>query len=233
MPTFPLLSLLLSIVTLSHQVNITIHYQHFLRTIATCPHQPPGLCCRAPPFTQSSPGLALAGHKVSFQHLLPGDIAAVFRIRYQNNLPYAGCSTPILASGHGPGTFSYTRRADANGGIGGGSYISLGGVHLPPNARSVNFLVFEGVLGLVWGGGEWFADAATRRRIGAGLRRVRREVKSERKGTVYAQPPARWVYPSVVEVDGVEYGDGGLGNLVYTDLNGATLNLTLFDEGQG
>ena len=233
---FPLLLLLslLTTPTSNHQVAIKIHYQHFHRTFATCPHHPPGLCCRAPPLTRSSPALALPGYSISFQHLLPGDIAAVFQTAYRSDLPNAGCSTAVLASGHGPGTFDYTRPGDdeAAGGIGGGSYVGLGGVRIPPDAESVGWLVFEGVLGLVWGGGEWFVDAAARRRS-IGGRRMRRETGSERKGTVYVQAPARWVYPAVMEVDGVEYMDGGLGNLAYKDFKGAVLNLTLFDEGPG
>lgn len=103
-------------------------------------------------------------------------------------------------------------------------------MRIPLDARSVRWLVFEGVAGLVWGGGWWFADAAAAERTSRGNRR-RRGIGSERKGTAYVQAPARWVYPAVVEVDGVEYRDGGLGNLVYKDLKGAVLNLTFFNEG--
>ena len=228
--------LLLVLVTITHQVDIIIRYQYFMHTIAICPHQQPGICCRAPPITFSEQGRvspSLPGHSISFQHLLPGDIAAVFQTRYWDSLPYAGCTTTILATRHGPGTFSYTR-VQPESGIGGGSFISLGRIQIPPDTQSVGALVFEGVLGLVWGGGQWFASAAAQHRFGSSLPTVRRRgIRSERKGTVYTKPPARWVYPTMIEVHGTKYSDGGMGNLVYKNMYGAVLNLTLFDEGAG
>ncbi|KAL8920686.1 MAG: hypothetical protein Q9172_004400 [Xanthocarpia lactea] len=231
--------LLLLLVTITHQVDIIIRYQYFMRTVAICPRQQPGICCRAPPIASSEQGRpfpSLAGDAISFQHLLPGDIAAVFQTGYRNSLTYAGCTTNILATRHGPGTFSYTRVHDGRpeSGIGGGSFISLGRVQLPPDAQSIGALVFEGVLGLVWGGGQWFASAVAQHRFGSSLPKVRRRgIRSERKGMVYAQPPARWVYPTVIEVHGTNYSDGGMGNLVYKNMYGAALNLTLFDEVAG
>ena len=117
--------------------------------------------------------------------------------------------------------------------------MSLGQLRLPPDLESARWLVFKGMRGLVWGGGEWFSDDASRRRIIEGI--VKRErkgsgkrgIRSERKGKVYIQSPARWVYPAIMEVDGIEFRDGGLGNLVYRSVEGAVLNLTLFDEGPG
>ena len=125
------------------------------------------------------------------------------------------------------------------GGIGGGSFVSLGQLRLPPDLESARWLAFEGLRGLVWGGGQWFSDDVSRRMFIEGnvkrerMRRGKRGIRSEGKGNVYIQSPARWVYPAIMEVDGVEFRDGGLGNLVYRSVEGAVMTLTLFDEGPG
>lgn len=155
------------------------------------------------------------------------------------------CGTSVLDSRPGPGhvEFSTEPRQPAAYAtdrhplgplwaeqISGASYISLHAVSLPPDSAGAQLLMMEGILGLVWGGGQWFASQKTQAVVarigGLSLRRMkaRRGIISPNKGQVYAQSPTQWVYPSIVEVDGVRYENGGEG-LVYKDATGKILDL--------
>ena len=45
-------------------------------------------------------------------------------------------------------------------------------------------------------------------------------------GTAYISGPRRWTWPSFIAINGTEYTDGGLGNLIYKNATGETLDLT-------
>ena len=232
---FLILNLVLScLVIQSSQVDIIItsnSLNMFHRAI--CPRQPPGICCSLP--------LEFSGSvtpTITFRHLLPGDIAAVFwevldwhfigKDTWPPNNLSPGCQTPIIQTGRGPGTYSYDGM-DALGHetpIGGGSYISLGDVKLPPKPEAVSALTFQGVVGLVWGGGQWFGSAAAQSKFGLRRLKERRGIRSPQKGTAFIQGPRRWVYPTLLEMNGTQYTSNDTSRLIYTAANGQTLNLT-------
>ena len=110
---------------------------------------------------------------------------------------------------------------------GGGSYISVGQMKLPPDARTASALLIEGIFGLVWGGGQWFASDAARRKFGSrGLQpKAKRGIVSEKKGTLFARPPVRWVNPDTIRFNGTEYMIVGGQDPVYKDSNGVSLDL--------
>lgn len=141
------------------QVNIEIiGRQHDGYSLAMCNHHAPGVCCRVPDITREGPW-ELGATRITFEHLLPGDIAAVFEAgpwietgwSGREAHRYSGCSSRVLETGHGPGTFevAYPQRP-----MGGASYITLGEAQLPPDPKTISMLKFQGVLGLVWG--EWY-----------------------------------------------------------------------------
>ena len=201
-----------------------------------------------------------------FDKLVTGDIAAAWKrrdtvtedppITAQRQLN--GCSTHIINTGHGPGVWwqnffsiaavpgipadsfpPWMTAPEGDKKIGGGSYIRVPTIARPPDGMMANMLTMEGVLGLVYGGGQWFASDAARRvvaRAKGGLtnfpKKGKRGIRSELKGTVYAQRPSGWVYPDKVKVNGTEYVGGGT-NLVYESEDGQLLNLTSPNEGGG
>lgn len=177
---------------------------------------------------------------VGFQHLLPGDIAAVWQVRYTEGgwKSSAGCSSRIMQTGHGPGQWAYYA-PDTDWTAGGASYISVPTV-VPPDQGVAKVLTMEGILGLVWGGGKWFASEAARDMVARGgsgglvgfpktKSKAKRGIRSGDKGTVYAQAPPNWVYPDLIEINGTKYF-GGRGSLVYESQEGTVLNLTAASE---
>ncbi|KAL8802619.1 MAG: hypothetical protein Q9182_003710 [Xanthomendoza sp. 2 TL-2023] len=174
--------------------------------IATCPNIPPGECCQAPR------RLATLGSSVVFHRLHVTDIAAVWSARVNRtgftiNAVIDGCSGTVSASQPGPGTFAWRAPTDALTGWGGraagASYITLPAA-LPPDPGTTNWLMMEGLLGLVWGGGKWFASSAAENLL-AGRKVGRRSIRSAKEGQVYARPPRRGRYPTLVEIDGTRY----------------------------
>ena len=207
--------------------------------VAVCPRQPPGVCCRAPESISGEERIIhnVGAVDVTFRHLLPGDIAAVFRVPNVETFYAAltrgtlgpdavlrgGCSGRVQHSIPGPGDVSYSSAF-----IGGASYISLGQAQLPPNSKTALFLAFQGVLGLVWGGGQWFASAAAQDKFGGHGRipKQRRGLRLVPTGTAYVQPPLKWVYPTYLIANGTKYTDSGTGGLIYQSANGRILNLS-------
>ena len=55
-------------------------------------------------------------------------------------------------------------------------------------------------------------------------------VTSKLKETFYAEASSRWTYLNSIEINGTDYSDCGLGNLIYTTSSGVTLNLTGMGE---
>ncbi|KAL8924982.1 MAG: hypothetical protein Q9172_002411 [Xanthocarpia lactea] len=198
----------------SIQVNVII-------THMPVPGQPATIICRNLP-----PGGTAA--EIEFQNLLPGDIAAVWARPGPVFAPFNGndCSTRVVLTRHGPGDLSFTP-TEIGHEPGGGSYISVGQMKLPPDVSTASALLIEGILGLVWGGGQWFASEAARRKFGnRGLpSKVKRGIVSEKKGTVFVRPPVRWVNPDTIRFNGTEYTSVGGQDPVYKDSNGVLLDL--------
>ncbi len=97
--------------------------------------------------------------RVVMEHLLIGDIGAIWAIRDQGGQFVRGCSGQITGTRVGP-----IRRWDLRlntefhpASFSGASYISLP-KSLPPSEAESQWLTAEGLRGLVWGGGKWFAN---------------------------------------------------------------------------
>ena len=103
----------------------------------------------------------------------------------------------------------------------GASYISVPAMVTDGGGGQSAWLQAEGVLGLVWGGGEWFAKGWSG--PGATRRKRRRGIVSEEKGTVYATAPRSWVYPNSITVNGTEYTSGNTSALEYASADGTRL----------
>ena len=229
------LFLLYSLVSTSEQVDIAHRYtnEHVYGAIrARCPNIPPGVCCEAPFIP--NPGLEwISG--VTFEGLTAMDIAAIWGPRPRFPLSMVTkCSGRVLDSQMGPGTWDWlaarlgrqvpgiiARKAE------GASYVTLP-ESLPPPPVEVPALFIQGILGLVWGGGKWFASPAAERLLGGkGHPSPKRDIRSRDKGTMYARPPKVMVVPTFININGTEYIDGGSGNHMYMDHStGNTLNLT-------
>lgn len=93
---------------------------------------------------------------------------------------------------------------------------------LPPGEEEADWLGAEGILGLVWGGGRWFAKG-----VGVGLTSlVPRGVMRGAKGRAYIQAPGRGRRPDVLVVGGTRYVDAGGAELRYESQDGRVLNMT-------
>lgn len=247
------LLLLTMVVPLSTQVNITITgngnsltgnaimtnslglptHTSVTFAIATCPDIPPGICCQPPR------RLSVLGTGVTFSNLHVTDIGAVWTGKHivEGDIVRGivrGCSGRVLASRTGPGEWQWRlndelavggRRAE------GASYITVP-ANLAPDPTTSDWLTTEGLLALVWGGGQWFASSSAARLLGGGgsipkgRARLRRSVRSADKGTVYARPPLRVRYPSFIELNGTQYAEVQAGQFIYADTAGNMLNLT-------
>lgn len=194
---------------------------------AICRNVQPGECCK-PPFRYPE-----ATTKVLFRHLLAWDIAAVWRNNEYLDASNTGCSI-LLASRKGPGSWLWaqppapvlTRSRPAEG----ASYIRVPWI-LPPDQKKSDYLALQGVLGLSWSSGSWFASPAVEKAFGhrydikvGGNRR--RDIRSTEVGNAYARSPLRDRYPDVVELNGTEYSAGGAGGQIYSGDGGHVLNLT-------
>ncbi|KAL8922589.1 MAG: hypothetical protein Q9208_005093 [Pyrenodesmia sp. 3 TL-2023] len=202
----------------------------------TCTNLLPGVCCVYP--TQGA-------EVATFEHLTAFDIAALWTDRLVLGGPARfiySCSGRLLQSRPGPGRWRwvfddpYVNRAR------GASYITLPR-SLPPGKEAYGWMMIEGLLGLAWGGGKWFASDAARRFLGGGggggggvgssvtprSRLARRDIRSAHKGTVYARPPSQSVFPDRVEMrNGSVYtGHGGSSShMVFKDEVGNEIDLT-------
>ncbi|KAI4159561.1 MAG: hypothetical protein L6R39_000342 [Caloplaca ligustica] len=190
----------------------------------TCTNLAPGVCCEYPP---------AGAEAVTFHHLTAFDIAAVWTERLVPAAPSShfvrACSGRLLDSRQGPGRWRWTDASFVHRGRG-ASYITLPR-SLPPGEETTGWMAVEGLLGLAWGGGEWFASQAAQRLAGKGGSRVvaprslaRRDVRAE-KGTVYARLPFRSLVPDRVERNGSVYiGNGS--DMIFKDEAESVINLT-------
>ncbi|KAL8895130.1 MAG: hypothetical protein Q9207_008292 [Kuettlingeria erythrocarpa] len=199
----------------------------------TCPDLPPGVCCGWLDYDW------VLLSKVNITGLSAFDIAAIWGPHFSRNRRTAvsGCSGIVKQSRAGPGDWSWDGNfdqelddADPQDPLASGaSYIRI-----PQNLQdtsSFSALVYEGILGLVWGGGRWFVSPAAERLLTGGKKPVpragRRGLRLAAKGSVYARSPPRMVHPSVVEFNGTEFFAGAEESLVYTNRDtGAAVNLS-------
>ena len=202
--------------------------------IATCPNIPPGECCQVPQH------LDMLGSSVNFYNLHVTDIAAVWAARTIMNdhtikAYIRGCSGIVKASGSGPGDWSWRATTDILVDWGsravGASYITMPAT-LPPDPSTAKWLMAEGILGLAWGGGKWFASPAAEKLLGRGSginhrkKKVPRGIRSAKKGNVYARPPHRGRFPTLIQINGTRYSQTDTGTFVFADDVGNQMNLT-------
>lgn len=228
------------------RVDISLRYQSdplpnspnrgvSLPVTATCLNAQPGVCC-----IFSYVGATYA----YFEHLTAFDIAAVWRYRITNPSDFAtsplvsACSGRVLESRPGPGDWEWTSEdMEAVSRSSGASYITMPR-SLPPGEEAKGWMLMEGLLGLAWGGGKWFASPAAERLFGGGGSRLRPRtrtgrqiIRSAQTGTVHARSPLSMVFPDRVEWNGTTFTKHGMASMMYTDKTGQVVNLTtLFAE---
>ncbi|KAL8903594.1 MAG: hypothetical protein Q9207_003819 [Kuettlingeria erythrocarpa] len=224
------------------QVSVTLQQEYDPDMIVslTCSNLLPGHCCTAP----SEIFRAYSAHVVAFQGLNAWDIAAIWRSGQPASSPRSrqakdGCSGEIWRTRTGPGTWTWEMWEEPAGQdsltpSSGASYIEIP-KRLPVYGKASSWLSAEGVLGLVWGDGKWFQTAAASSLLGYGSgvkpkSRLRRELRSELKGTVYARSPPGLMYPTVIEANGTKYSAEGDDGSVYKDTAGNVLDLTLLGD---
>ena len=145
-----------------------------------------------------------------------------------------GCADTVLDSKAGPGEWVWQAAegpAESIQGAAGASFISVPTV-LPPDDGTARWMLMEGLLGLVWSGGKWFSSPGAEKMLGHGKMRTRsgslryqRDVYSANKGKVYARPPLRVRYPSLIEINGTQYTGGETSDFRYTDSAGNVVEL--------
>ncbi|KAL8769213.1 MAG: hypothetical protein Q9209_004714 [Squamulea sp. 1 TL-2023] len=209
------------------QVNIELHFSRPVSAgslLAICPNIPPGQCCVA----QGHPGDSFGAWNVKFDYLMAFDIAAVWGHRSVAPGPAGhieGCSGTVLGSRGGPGRWTWYVRNINTRLAKGASYISLPR-NLPPGEAESNWLTAEGMLGLVWGGGRWFTSHMVSTQLDS-LNLRKRDIRSAKKGQVYARSPPRVVFPSLVRMGDVNYTADAAEEMIYrNDVTGAIVNLT-------
>ena len=164
-----------------------------------------------------------------WQRLLPGDLAPI-----QQRTIITGCSGRVANSRRGPGEQiweyrpDYSNHPDSELLAYGASYISVP-FTMPPKEEDGNWLAAEGMLGLVYGGSQWFASDSAKDylyRIGLKKRNEPRDVRSSQIGQLYAKQPAGILLPTVVAINGSNYTQDTLGSMIYKDETGESFDLT-------
>ncbi|KAL8635522.1 MAG: hypothetical protein Q9228_006993 [Teloschistes exilis] len=111
----------------------------------------------------------------------------------------------------------------------GASYITAP-QSLPPSADTAKWLASQGLLGLMWNGGKWFSTPDTERLLGlpaiSTLAKLRRDVRSAKKGNVYARAPSRIKYPTYMDINGTVWSDLESADFLYGDTLGNVRNLS-------
>ena len=141
------------------------------------------------------------------------DIAAVWVPRSTPSSPtwITGCSGLLLESRPGPGDWYWHERVSTT--AYGASYVSLP-KSVPPDEPTSGVLATEGLLGLAWGGGKWFAGKFAKGLVGRGVESggqdttgglLKRGIRSSKKGHAYIGRPRRTVFPDVIDVGGQKY----------------------------
>ncbi|KAL8782559.1 MAG: hypothetical protein Q9213_005284 [Squamulea squamosa] len=196
-----------------------------------------GECCATPP------GLILDPGVVHFYHLQNLDIAFLWRDRRLSwwfaptRMAHSCSGIPFRSKVGGPSwTYNWyaLNREDITQATG-ASFIRLP-PKIPPDADEVNWLGVEGLKGLVWGGGQWFANQAgyprgvsgfmvERQNHGPPGPQISRSRSMLRGGTFYATPPSKGRYIDWVTINGTNYTHEGEGDLTYKNAAGRVLDL--------
>lgn len=196
-----------------------------------CPNLPPGQCCR-------SLGLESGSEVVLVQDLMELHMAAIWDQRATNPNPnnqfagIQGCSGVPAEYKFGPGNWyfapfspEYQNQGLFPFGAHGASYFKFP-QSLPEDPAESRMAHAEGFGAFSHGGSRWFIDKAIfgSNVIPRSLTRKRR--RSHLEGTAYIIGPTTWTWPTFITVNGTEYTDGGVGDLIYKSRNGETLDLT-------
>lgn len=220
-----------------------------------CPNHPPGVCCLSihpndwVPFQIAEFQHLLVGDiAVAW---MARDGVTYNGVRED---PIAGCSGIIAETRQGPGPWRFQfdvwlERALATGdarrtaygsvtygnanhrgvdtGVVGASYISIPlDPKTNPDTKEHFMLDAQGIRGLAWGGGKWFADGFSLNALSSALlRKLKRYIHWPDQGTVYAKAPVVGVYPSIIIVNGTRYTHDEKGHLTYNDMYGTVLDL--------
>lgn len=238
---FHQLVLFLCIVKLGKTVSVSIRNNPTWPIYQNCYNLNPGECCKGLPIQFTHYFNPFFPATADWSNLLPSHVAAIWGRRGS----IRDCSGTILDTWPGPGSWHYEGTGEQQ--PRGASYIQLPASFPPVNNGNVNWLMAEGMLGFVWGGGQWFAGGGQgstrpvpRSIAGAGdhergRRRPKRGIVSAQKGTAYVQPPRKWRWPDSVTVNGTEYSNAGRGDMRYesADGNPLPLNLTASADGGG
>lgn len=190
--------------------------------LSICNNIPPGVCC-LPPDGEAE--------QVRFDHLGSDHIGAVWGNDFGAYLDTPDrCSGSLIESRRGPGRWIWTMPGLPSWSVfrlaTGASYIALPKA-LPPDEKTSPWLMAEGMLALIWGGGAWFGNSNARK-VCFDRRPIehRRDVHSTQKGRMCARSPPRTVYADVVEVRGEVYKGNGTDGVIYMDSRGGKVNLT-------
>lgn len=206
------LVILALLVPLSQQVQIKMTDDMFLTW--SCTDIAPGVCCGSPRSIQAVP-------HVTFYQLSALDVAAVWETRKDDRTgsDIGACSGRVRDSRLGPGWWDWhamSRYSASTTWAAGASYITIP-TSLPPDPPTVVSLGIQGILGLVWGGGSWFASPAVEKYLSRS-HPMKRDIRSPEKGDVLASSPRRRVYPDLVKINGTDYvSDGVAGEFMYKD----------------
>ena len=222
----PSLIIFVALIHRSIGVDVLLNFKNFVGSY-TCTNIAPGECCHIGSFEVKY---------VRFSDLTVFNFAAVWS-EYDSQSSSAGCLGYVVDSGSGPGVWEWgpLEYPSAYEHVWGASYVTLPRT-LPPDAEASNWMTMEGLLGMTWAEGSWSASEGARRLISTSqsLPRsiLRRGIRSEKKGNVYARAPLRKVFPDKVEFNGAIYTGSGKDDL-YKDSAGVSVNMTrLLDQRQ-
>ena len=139
-------------------------------------------------------------------------------------------------------------QGDADEKLSGANYIKMP-TNLPAEGSQSPWMEAEGILGMVWGRGQWWAgDSGTaaaqtaranllaeaskalqgpfpfRRR--KGRRNWDANIRSENKGVVFCKEPDKATWADTIVVNGTEYVAQGAGSVIYKTAGGEVLDFT-------
>ena len=220
-----------------------------------CPSHPPGVCCLSIDPNAYLPFHRAEFQHLLVEDIAVTWMARSEPTNNGRDDPIAGCNGIIADTHQGPGSWrfdfnTWLEQALADGdawgrlygnvaygrashrgmdtGVVGASYISIPlKPKTDPDDRQHFMLQAQGIRGLVWGGGKWFAEGFSMRSVPRLLPRklAKRHIRWPDEGMVYVRPPINGVYPSIVDVNGTRYAGDGRANLTYRDADGTVLDL--------
>lgn len=227
-PALPLLThVVLFLLLPDPTLQVDVMFFRFMNMLHRCDNLPPGVCCRPPIIPgEYAPGAPTPPSDIVFKDLLPYDIASGWKRRGDVH----GCSGVPYATKLGPGSvrikaWEPLRPQPVDNYFTGASYISIPAGTPPPPGTKAPWLQAEGILGLVWGGGEWFADTAKLLGVPGATKRRKRGMVSTLEGTAYCEAPRSWRYPTSITVNETVYLSSNTSELEYTSADGTRLDL--------